>query len=214
MNKTNFSISLLYLFSFILLFSCNNKVATIQSPASDINTLRQLMTGSFSSAKQASEDSAYYDISLHMQPIWTDRAGTFLYVEQALTARSEKPYRQRVYALSKNDDGVYVSEVYTLNNPDEFIGKWQTPAYFDQYDITILEERVGCAVYLKKLSDTYYSGSTRNRDCESSLQGAAYATSQVDVFADKIVSWDQGFDSEGTQVWGAEKRGYIFDRIR
>lgn len=28
-----------------------------------------------------------------------------------------------------------------------------------------------------------------------------------------IESWDQGFDAEGEQVWGAVKAGYQFDRL-
>jgi hypothetical protein len=31
--------------------------------------------------------------------------------------------------------------------------------------------------------------------------------------ADRIVSWDRGFDGDRRQVWGAEKGGYIFGRI-
>ena len=60
--------------------------------------LFEMMQGSFDSKEQAAEDSAYYAISLHMYPIWPER-GQFLYVEQALAAMQDKPYRQRVYEL-------------------------------------------------------------------------------------------------------------------
>ena len=50
------------------------------------------------------------------------------------------------------------------------------------------------------------------KKCPSSLQGATYATSQVDLLDDRMVSWDRGFDDTGKQVWGATKGGYEFIR--
>jgi CpeT protein len=47
-------------------------------------------------------------------------------------------------------------------------------------------------------------------NCPSNLRGATYATSEVVVQHDKMISWDRGFDSRDKQVWGAEKGGYIF----
>jgi len=60
--------------------------------------------------------------------------------------------------------------------------------------------------------DGYYTGSTVGKLCESNLRGAAYATSEVTVKSDRIISWDRGFDNEDNQVWGAEKGGYVFLR--
>jgi hypothetical protein len=31
---------------------------------------------------------------------------------------------------------------------------------------------------------------------------------------DGMESWDQGWDAEGQQVWGATKGGYRFDKIK
>ena len=58
--------------------------------------------------------------------------------------------------------------------------------------------------------DGSYSGSTRNKSCGSTLEGATYASSKVKISKDRIVSWDQGFDANGVQVWGATKEGYVF----
>jgi hypothetical protein len=29
----------------------------------------------------------------------------------------------------------------------------------------------------------------------------------------QLLSWDRGYDKEGKYVWGAEKGGYVFDKI-
>ena len=33
---------------------------------------------------------------------------------------------------------------------------------------------------------------------------------EVSMESGRIESWDQGFDANGKQVWGAEKGGYVF----
>ena len=39
----------------------------------DLDRLSHFMAGSFKSAEQAATDTAYFDISLHMTPIWIHR---------------------------------------------------------------------------------------------------------------------------------------------
>ncbi|WP_046756973.1 chromophore lyase CpcT/CpeT [Kordia jejudonensis] len=179
----------------------------------ELTALQTLMTGSFDSSEQAANDESYFDISLHMYPIWTSRDGHWLYVEQALNKTQTKPYRQRIYQLEKLEDGSFSSKVYTLENPEEAIGKWKTPEYFDQFDVSMLKEREGCAVILKQKGDNYV-GSTNEKDCKSSMRGASYATSEVTIKADVIESWDRGFDANDQYVWGAEKAGYVFKRLQ
>jgi len=67
---------------------------------------------------------------------------------------------------------------------------------------------------LKMYGDTLFEGSTEGNNCQSSLRGAAYVTSKVSISKERIYSWDRGFDAEGHQVWGAEKSGYIFERVK
>ena len=181
--------------------------------ADKLDTLVGYMTGSFNSEEQATADSSYFNISLHMYPIWKNKEGHWLYVEQALNSRQENPYRQRVYEVRSSSNEAFSSVVYTLKDEKNFIGKWETPEFFDQFDASILEEREGCAVYLAAKNDGSFSGSTKEENCKSSLRGASYATSKVTIFEDRIESWDQGFDSTATQVWGAEKGGYVFNRL-
>lgn len=172
-----------------------------------------MMIGSYDSSTQATEDSSYYNISLHMYPIWENRKdGKYLYVEQALATMQDKPYRQRVYKLEKQKDGTMASFIYTLKNDSLFISKWNDPAYFDKFGLSVLDKREGCEVTLRK-NPSGYEGSTLKDNCKSTLRGASYATSIVSMSANEISSWDQGFDDDGNQVWGATKGPYIFIKI-
>ena len=211
LHITNFGLIMVLL----LAFGCTQQKATNKTNAvnSDLLALQQLMTGSYNSAQQASQDQEFYDISLHMYPIWKNREGHWLYVEQALNVKQDAPYRQRIYELYKDDSGRYVSKVYTLPDDKVAIGKWADPNFFNNINPQDLTERTGCAVYLEKISASEFKGSTHESDCESSLRGASYATSIVHILENKIISWDQGFDADGNQVWGAVKGGYIFDKL-
>ena len=166
---------------------------------------------------QAEADTNFFDIRLEMKPIWTDKvnadAGHYIYVEQAAGWALEKPYRQRVYHVTLTDDGVFSSMVYALPDPEAAIGAWKLDKPLTDLSPADLIEREGCAVFLKLQTDGSYKGSTRDKECTSSLRGAVYATSEITITADEVLSWDRGWDSKEEQVWGAEISGYIFQRI-
>lgn len=201
----------------VSVLSCKNADSIGHSSKSDVdeelNELFSLMQGSFHSEKQAQSDSTYYNISLHMYPIWKDK-GNFLYVEQALTSMQDKPYRQRIYEVKRLNDSVFSSAVFTLDVDSLWVGKWKTPQAFNTITLSDISLKEGCQVLLKRVGDEHFKGQTGKNTCASSLRGASFARSEVEIFKDKIISWDRGFDAQGNYVWGAEKGGYIFDRIK
>lgn len=196
----------------ILLVSCGRQSQNSNS-AKALDQLLSYMVGSFNSAEQAAQDSSYYNISLHMYPVWEGREGNWLYVEQALNSMQDKPYRQRFYKVEQNGEGSFVSRVFKIKDEKECIGKWKTPSYFDDLPMEEVLEKEGCEVYLKQSGNTY-SGKTKMKACRSSLRGASYATSEVTVMKDRVVSWDQGWNNAGEQVWGATKGGYTFLKLK
>ena len=74
--------------------------------------------------------------------------------------------------------------------------------------------REGCKVVLYRVDEGYFEGSTVDNNCNSNLHGASYATSEVIIKEDRLISWDRGFDENDKQVWGAEKGGYVFIKGR
>ncbi len=180
--------------------------------STELDRFITLMNGSFDSSMQAKSDSAYFDISLHMSTIWKEKDGHWLYVEQAVSKSLAKPYRQRVYKLERTDKKTFKSSVYTLKTPEQWIGKWKTPDDLRYFTETDIELKNGCEVILELQEDGTFSGGTLGSGCESNLRGASYATSKVMVNDTLLVSWDQGFDKTGKQVWGATKGPYRFVR--
>lgn len=183
----------------------------------DLQLLGDWLAGSFSSAAQAAADTSYFDIRLHVVPIWPDRPdGPWLYVEQATAARLDRPYRQRIYRLARVGGDLFESHVYTLAAPLRFAGAWQKPevmAALVSLPPDSLEARAGCSIVLRRMKDGSFMGSTLGHDCASELRGATWAASEVTITASGMKSWDRGFDAGGTQAWGAVKGPYIFDRV-
>jgi hypothetical protein len=172
-----------------------------------------LLTGSFSSASQAQADPEFRDVRLHVAPVWTDRTdGPWLYVEQAIATSLDKPYRQRVYRIVEREDGAVESRVYTLPDPTKVVGAWRDPAPFAAIPPDALTLRDGCSIVLRRRDDGSWAGATGDRSCPSDLRGAKWASSEVVLEKGRMTSWDRGFDEGGTQVWGATKGGYVFER--
>ena len=207
MKKITFS-----LFIFLLAttsFSQANKVSD-----KDLKKLVKTMAGEFTSEEQSKSDTDYFHIKLRMKPIWTDsKDGYWLYVEQAISSAEQKPYRQRIYHVYRQDDTTIVSKVFEMKSPKNYAGGWNDEEKLKPLTQDSLIDRQGCAIYLHKIGKNF-AGSTPGKQCLSSLRGATYATSEVTVYKDKLISWDRGWSKDDQQMWGAEKGGYIFIRHR
>jgi CpeT protein len=181
----------------------------------DVQKLYQMMQGFYSSNEQSIADSSYFDIRLKMVPIWSEKTGEYwLYVEQAMSTTEDKPYRQRIYKVALSDDKTQLtSTVYTIKDGEKYYGAWKDISKLKDLKVSDLEVRNGCTIFMKRTKKGF-EGSTNKQDCESNLRGAKYATSIVKIKKSKVVSWDQGFDLDNKQVWGAVKGGYIFERMK
>jgi CpeT protein len=200
----------IFLFGFALIGSVL-MAQGVKISSDDMKRLASSMSGEFSSEKQSKKDTTYFHIKLRMKPIWQkNRDDYWFYVEQALATKQDKPYRQRVYHLYKQDDTTVVSKVFEIRNPLKYAGGWNDDSKLRGLSPDSLIDRQGCSIFLKKTGKGVFSGSTPGKECLSSLRGASYATSEVSIYPDRLISWDRGWDKENKQVWGAEKGGYVF----
>jgi hypothetical protein len=179
-----------------------------------VDQLHRYLTGRFDSADQSMSEPEYFAVQLEACPVVAPELGErVLYIEQAVMTSLDAPYRQRLYVVQPGADPSTqaVSVVYELADPAAFVGACSeaTPR-----DVTAAEaiERAGCEVLVDVDGSGGFVGGTQGTDCESSLQGASYATSEVTITQDLIASWDRGYDASGNQVWGAVSGAYHFVR--
>ncbi len=206
MKKTIFALTFV-----VALISCKSGENARSKNSIEMQELVNCMQGHYSSEKQSKADEDYYNISLRMIPIWKEK-GNYLFVEQAIFDKQDKPYRVRVYKLTQKGTE-FISEIYTLKNEKEWIGKWATPKEYKKLTESDIELKEGCQVTLKKVGKDNFVGATGDKTCPSELRGARWANSKVTVTQNEILSWDQGFDKDGKQVWGATKGGYEFIKL-
>ena len=194
-----------------LVFISAIKTTTAQSK--DLKQLGNYMAGYYTSEQQHKTDTVnYFDIRLHIIPIWKDKKdGIWFYVEQAVAGSTDKPYRQRVYHVTEKEKGVFESAVFIFSNPLRFTGN--TSLFEKTLTPDSLKLREGCAVILHQ-NDKTFEGSTEGKGCASERKGASYATANVIIAEKELHSWDRGFNDKGEQVWGATKGGYIFIKIK
>lgn len=174
-----------------------------------------LLAGTFDSKGQAGANpEAFRAVRLVSVRVPKSRLGSgapVLYLEQALLATPDKPYRQRFYRIEETADGGVVSRVFEPKEPIAVSGKWRDPSDLALYGPGDVVERIGCAVRLKKTAEGW-EGSTEGTSCPSALSGARYATSRVRLAPERVESWDRGYDLEDRQVWGAKEGPYVFER--
>lgn len=168
------------------------------------------LQGEYSSEIQSKKDTSYFNIYLAMYPIWENRTdGKWLYVEQAMASKREKPYRQRIYQIKKGENNEVISVIYTFENPLEYANAHQNKELLQKLTFDKITSKVGCEVYMKPTKNGF-EGGTKGQGCASNLRGASYTTTEIKLEKDKLISWDRGFFMDGKQAWGAEKGGYIF----
>ncbi len=210
MNFIQVSKMRLVLVFFVVIIAACSPVKKSVKVDHELNQLVELLHGNFSSEAQSKADTAYFNISLVMVPIWKERTdGQWMYVEQAMATKLDKPYRQRVYRLQHPGENTFTSDIYTIKNALSYAGLQNDKTKLQKLSYDSLELKDGCTVTLIKNNDVY-SGGTDGKSCPSDLRGAKYASTKITLKKGELVSWDQGFDASDKQVWGATKGGYIF----
>lgn len=172
-------------------------------------------TGAFSNIEQAAGTKHYQRVVLHVARIWPERNdGPWFYAEQALAEAVDQPYRQRLYRLTLEDDGVLALLAFDLPDPIAATGAWRQPQPLAELgrSVPTLAQRE-CTVYFAEMPDGSFVGATRGTGCPSDLRGATYATSELTVAGDHLDIWERGFAPSGRQVWGPTAGGHRFKRL-
>lgn len=199
-----------FLITLIFLCNCNSKV--VNDP--ELEDFVQILTGKFSSKKQAKEESGYAAVCLINSPIWKDQSGYWFYQELFNEEKSTAIYNQRIINIKRVDSITISSSSYIIPNKKKYINGWKDTSLFNQLTIDSLTVRAGCDVYFKKKTSTIYQGKTSKNSCSSSFsKKIKYTTSNIVMSRNKISSWDRGYDSEGKQVWGKIEGPYDFIRV-
>ncbi len=205
---------------FAALFSLSRVAAAAAGPVdAEVVRAANWLVGSFDTRKQAEADTASgtayrHDVaSMIARPLQDPVVfgdALYIYVENR-TGGDEKPYRQRVYRLTKSGRSVKV-EIFKLASQvlAPLVADPQMLANLAPGDLT---KETGCDVILER-NGAEFTGSTGPRSCKSAWKGSAYVTSSMWISTDLVVTLDRGYDANGVQTFGpTDGRGYEFRRV-
>ena len=134
----------------------------------------------------------------------------FLYQEQGLVGRLDKPYRQRFLEIVSeqiNDKDVVFSHSYKPENLEAWVNYCQQAS-----ETTIPRSTLGnlvCSVTLQPYLNLYV-GRTPPEGCAANVRGAVKVTNRIFLTEDGMETWDRGYNAQGDRVWGAEDEAYRF----
>jgi len=188
-------------------------IQKITFTTSKLETLVQMMSGSFSSQAQAdtSSDPYHFDVRLKMRRIWPERTdGYWLYVEQAYQESQNSPYRQRIYKVFEAN-GQLQDFIYGIPNQASYVGAWNNPAAFNNLTPEQLTLKPNCGLLFNDLGD-HFAGATQGTGCTATIPGVAYLTSESTIYSTYLTSWDLGYNSQGVCVMGPYSP-YKFDKV-
>lgn len=142
-----------------------------------------------------------------------DQYGYVFYVEQSVEGYQDAPYRQRIYLLARNHAGQAINRIFDIKDAAQFIGAWKNPALLQGLKAANLREAAGCDVHWTRIDDTSFCGQAgAGGSCRTSYGGATHITVEIQMTADVLKTLDQGFNDEGTLIFGpsADEGAYEF----
>lgn len=178
-----------------------------------VNRVVQYLEGQLSTSQRAAQNPKIADVTMTTCRVQLEPAGTadriYLYQEQAITSRMDKPYRQRILEISASPLSQTVrSRSFKLVNQTQWINFCDRPNQAMHH--SDLAEAV-CSVFLKA-RNAEFIGVTEATGCPAKVRGAVLIRNHIRLYPGGMETWDRGYDAQGKQVWGADDEPYQFRR--
>jgi len=176
----------------------------------DLKELCKNLSGNYSIALQAKNDKMFNKKSLTITPIWQNKKNEFWFLEELANFENiNKNNNKIVFRIFKMNDSVVVKQIYTIKKSTVLSQYTTTDNYIQNLTSKNIILRPGCALFFNKKNEIYY-GRTHDTDCPSSINGAQFESRNETISPNAIFILNQGFDSNGKQVWGNTKGEFKF----
>ncbi|WP_290436471.1 chromophore lyase CpcT/CpeT [Aeromonas caviae] len=213
---TQLMAALLGLFYASLIWAAPVPFVTAPGPNATQGRLEPLLSwfsGEFSGQEQATFDARFTIAELRLVEIWPGE-GPFrwVYAEQFLTERAQRPFRQRIYRFSSLPDGRILMAELTMPRATDFAGAWRRPELLDSLTPQQLSLREGCEIWLTRQPGGEYKGQTRVGHCATDFGGATTLVQYLWIGPDSVRLLDRAYDNGAHQRWGSPGEGYVYLR--
>lgn len=179
----------------------------------NLRLLSEWLSGNFNSKDHHKRDSLIAPLELRQEVIWENLVtdGIWIYAE-TIDSRSKAVVGQKFYKLSDLDDKQMELTIYTLPNINDYQGELAREKPFANLrpdELTLVED---CAIIFTRKTEQKYQGNTSGTDCKAGSRRASYILQEFQVFENKVVWLENGYDSDNKIIWGPVNGGYQFKR--
>ncbi|MGY4026473.1 chromophore lyase CpcT/CpeT [Aeromonas rivuli] len=189
-------------------------VASETREGGPMEPLLSWFSGDFSNAEQASHDDRFASAKLRLMEIWPGMAGVrWVYAEQSLSERPDRPFRQRIYRFSEGPGGRILMAELTMPRATDFAGAWHNPPLLDSLAPSQLSLRAGCEILLSRQPSGDYQGHSKIGSCDTDFGGAHILVQYLWIGPDRVRLLDRAYDEGGHQRWGSPGEGYLYLRL-
>jgi hypothetical protein len=192
---------------YITIFNCNaqNKISK-----NDLKEFCKNLVGTYSNVLQSKKDKMFDKKSLSITPIWQNKKNEFWFIEEQSNFENiNKNNTKLIFRIFKMNDSVIVKQIYTIKKSKQFNLNSKSDNYIKNITTNDIILRAGCALFFSKKNSIYY-GRTHDTDCPSYTNGAQFESRNETITSNSIFILNQGFDSNGKQVWGNTKGEFKF----
>lgn len=182
----------------------------------DLVKLTNWFVGSYENVAQARRDTSVQKAFAHIVPIFENRVTDAIWLYEEITDDKKQVISQRIFRFADVNANQWEAVIYELEGIERYAGEWQNPDPFGELDPEMdLVGLADCAIIFNKKGDTKYAGASIRKSCKYGKLNAFYVTSDIEVYENKIVRADRGFEHDHTLMWGpaADQKGFQFKKI-
>ncbi len=138
----------------LLTLSFHTSEAAATDGDAEIQRIAEWMSGSYDNFEQAAKDEAANTAYKHIRAmahlaavsikgLSDDGFSRTIYIEQALAESADKPYRQRIYLITRKDGNI-INRTYKIANPQDLIGAYKNPEQLAKITLDRLTAEENC----------------------------------------------------------------------
>jgi hypothetical protein len=193
-------------------------ISAARAAESGVALMELYLLGSFTSEAQAARDSSFSPVDIRVEPVKLARAdvveGPWLLF--SMHDRKRDVWQQALYRLRQDPGEITVVESYRLfrrssQPPDN---KPVTPDEIAKRRLESIVYLSGCDVYFTLGGDGVFRGAHQRGTCKPATLKVAYIYADKTVGPEGMMFWERGYDERDRPVWGPEKGGYVFARMK
>ncbi len=214
--KTMYKKLLLILMISLSVFSTTSEALMPPKFSKDLIKITDWFQGKYQNQSQVRRDTTAQAAFAYVVPIWENLVTDAIWMYEEITDDKQVIISQRIYRFADVNAFQWEAVIYELTDMERYAGEWQKPEPFEGFDPEAdLNGLAECTIIFNKKGDNKYAGATIRKECKYGKKNAFYVTSSIEIYEEKVIRADRGFEHDHTQLWGpaAEQKGFEFKKI-